>query len=81
MVVVRQQRLKLPTNTPLHFVAAWQMAAEGQSDKMVPDVGVCMKKQCVIEFLCVEKMAPVNIHQHLLNVYGDQTLDVSTVRW
>lgn len=25
-------------------------------------------------------MAPVDIHQHLLDVYGDQRVDVSTVR-
>jgi len=28
-----------------------------------------------------KKMAPVGIHQCLLNVYGDQAVDVSTVRW
>jgi len=28
----------------------------------------------------VEKMALTDTHQHLLNVYRDQTLDVSTVR-
>jgi len=33
-----------------------------------------------IEFLHVEKMAPVDIHQHLLNVSGEQTVDVSIVR-
>ena len=27
-----------------------------------------------------KKMAPIDIHQHSLNVYGDQTVDVSTVR-
>jgi hypothetical protein len=30
--------------------------------------------------LHVEKMAPNDIHWCLLNVYGDQTVDVSTVR-
>jgi len=33
-----------------------------------------------IQFLRVEKMAPTGIHQCLLDVYGDQTVDVSTVR-
>ena len=56
------------------------MAAEGQSDKMVSDMEVSMKQRCVIKFFCVEKMAPIDIHQCLLNVYGDQTVDVSTVR-
>jgi len=35
----------------------------------------------VCQFLHAEKMAPTDIHWHLLNVYyGDQTLAVSTVR-
>ena len=28
-----------------------------------------------------EKMAPTDIHLRLPNAYGDQTVDVSTVRW
>ena len=52
-----------------------QMTAEGQSD-----MEVRMKQRCVIEFLYAEKNAPNDIHQRLLNVYGDQTVDVSTVR-
>ena len=56
------------------------MTAEGQSDKMASDMEVCMKQRCVIEFLHVEKNAPNDIHRRLLNVYGDQTVDVSTVR-
>ena len=39
-----------------------------------------MKQRCVIEFLYVEKMASSDIRQPLLNIYGDQTVDVSTVR-
>ena len=39
-----------------------------------------MKQRCVTEFLHVEKTAPNDIHRHLLNVYEDQTVDVSTVR-
>jgi len=39
-----------------------------------------MKQRCVIEFLHAEKIAPNDIHQRLLNVYGEQTVDVSTVR-
>ena len=57
------------------------MAAEGQSDKIVSDMEACMKQRCIIEFLCVEKMAPTDIHGHLLST-GDQRVDVdvSTVR-
>ena len=57
------------------------MAAEGHSDTMVSDMEVHMKQRCAIEFLRVEKNAPSDIHQYLLNVYEDQTADVSTVRW
>ena len=56
------------------------MRAEGQSEKTASDTEVCMKQRCVIEFLHVEKTAPSDIHRHLPNVYGDQTVDVSKVR-
>jgi len=39
-----------------------------------------MKQRCVIEFLHAQKIAPNDIHRRLLNVYGDQTVDVGTVR-
>ncbi|XP_065596389.1 high mobility group protein HMG-I/HMG-Y isoform X5 [Cyrtonyx montezumae] len=61
-------------------VTARQMAAEGHSDKMASDIEVRMKQWCVIEFLHAEKIEPIDIHRRLLNVYGDQTVDVSTVR-
>jgi len=41
---------------------------------------VHMKQRCVIEFLRVEKMVPIDIHQCLLNVSEDRTVGVSTVR-
>ena len=81
MLVGWQLRLNLPTNIPLHFVAVQQMAAEGQCDKSASDMEVCMERRCGFEFLHVEKMAPTDIHQCFLNVYGDQTEDVSIVRW
>ena len=34
-----------------------------------------------MEFLHTEEVVPIGIHQCLVNVYGDQTVDVSTVRW
>jgi len=38
-------------------------------------------KQCaVIEFLTVEKVPPIEIHRRMQAVYGDQFVDVSTVR-
>ena len=54
--------------------------AKGQSDSMMSDIEVCIEQRCVTEFLHLEKMAPTDIHQHLLNIYGGQTVDVSTVR-
>jgi len=64
---------------PITF--CWQMAAEGQSDKMVSHMKVHMKQSGQIEFFQEEKkMVPIDIHWHLLNVYGDQRVDVSTVR-
>ena len=56
------------------------MAAEGQSDRMTSDMEVGMKQRYGIELLHVEKIAPIDIHQCLLNVYGGQPLNVSTVR-
>jgi hypothetical protein len=38
------------------------------------------KQRCVLDFLYARKIAPVDTHRRLLNVYGDQTVDVSTVR-
>ena len=57
------------------------MAAEEQSDKMASEMEVCMKqREGGIGFFHVEKMAHIDIHCCLLNVYGDQRVDVSTVR-
>jgi len=47
---------------------------------MASDMEVHMKQRCVMEFLHVEKNAPNDIPRRLLNVYGDQTVDISTVR-
>ena len=62
------------------FCCQWQMAAEGQSDKMAPDVEVHMKQRCDTEFFHAEKMSLVGTHQCLLNIYGNQPVDVSTMR-
>jgi len=56
-----------------------QVAAKGQSGKMVSDMEVLMKQMCGTEFLHVEKMAPTCSHRHLLNACGEQIMDVSTV--
>jgi len=43
-----------------------------------PDVR--FKQRAVIEFLTVEKVPPIEIHRKMQPVYGDQCVDVSTVR-
>ena len=48
---------------------------------MMSDMKVYGKQRCVIEFRLVEKMVPTDVCQHVLNVYGDQAVDVHTVRW
>ena len=78
MFVVWQQRLNLPTNISLYFVALWQTAAEGQTDRMVSDMEVHMKQSFATDFLHMEKRGPSGVHQCLLNIYGDQRVDVST---
>jgi len=59
----------------------WHMAAEEHSDTLLPDTEVHLKQRHVIEFLHAEIIALIEIHWHLLNIYGDQTVDLSTVRW
>ena len=50
-----------PSHQTLHYTL-WQMAAEGQSDKMASDMEVCVKQMGVTEFLYEEKTAPTDIH-------------------
>jgi len=38
------------------------------------------KQRAVIEFLTAVKVPPIEIHRRMQAVYGDQCLDVSTVR-
>jgi len=75
-----RSRLNLSVNIPLHFAAVWQMAAERQSHRMVSEMEVCIKQRCKTEFPHEENVAPTNIHWHLMNIYRDQTVDVSTVK-
>ena len=41
---------------------------------------VWFKQRAVIEFLTMEKVPPIEIHRWMQAVYGDQCVDVSTVR-
>ena len=47
---------------------------------MVSDTEMNMLQKCGIEFLHVENTAPTDIHQCLLNAYGDQTVDVTALK-
>ena len=57
----------------------WEMAAKRQSDRMVFDVEMCIKQRCVTKLFYAKKMAPIDSHQYLLNICGNQTVDMSTV--
>ena len=41
---------------------------------------VRFKQRAVIEFLTAEKVPPIEIRRRMQDVYGDQCVDVSTVR-
>ena len=41
---------------------------------------VRFKRRAVIEFLTAEKVPPIEIHRRMQTAYGDQCVDVSTVR-
>ena len=41
---------------------------------------VQFKQRAVIEFLTGEKVPPLEIHRRTQAIYGDQCVDVSTVR-
>ena len=56
------------------------MAAEEQSDKTASDMEVHVKQMCVTAFPPMEKIPPTDIHRCFLDVYRDQTVDVSTVK-
>jgi len=56
------------------------MAAEGQSDKWRLTWKCVWSKGVKVNFSMQKKMELTGIHRHLLNIYGDQTVDASTVR-
>ena len=41
---------------------------------------VRFKQRAVIEFLTAEKVPPIEIHRRMQAAYGDQCVDMSTVR-
>lgn len=34
-----------------------------------------------MQFFHTENITPIDLHQHFLDIYGNQTVDVSTLRW
>ena len=56
------------------------MTAEGQSDTMASDMEVQMSKGVSLNSSMWKKIAPIDIQRCLLNINGDQRVDVSTVR-
>jgi hypothetical protein len=66
--------------TFVSFVAVRQIREEEHSGKIASDEEVHTKQRCAVEILHGEGIAPVDIHRRLLNVYGDQTVGVRTVR-
>ena len=69
----------VPTMLLLVF-AMQQMAAEGQTDKMACETEVFVMQRCVTEFLLGETVTVTDVHQSLLSVGGDQTVNVNAVR-
>lgn len=59
----------------------FQNVSTRQPDKMASDMEVPMEQRCATEFLYAETRASIDIYQHLLNIFEDQTVYVSTVRW
>jgi len=54
------------------------MAAEGQCDKTMSVMKVCMEQRSGSKFLHADKIAPTNIHGYLPNIYEDQRVYVGT---
>ena len=54
--------------------------SRGEYDKMVTDMEVRVNQSYATEFLREIKIAPIHIHQCLLNVHDDQIVNVSTMR-
>ena len=53
-------RIISPISYYIPFVAMWQMAAEGQSDKMASDMEVHMEQKCGTEFLHSDQITIVS---------------------
>jgi hypothetical protein len=50
-------------------------------DSKMAQIDVQLKQWTVLEFLVAEGEKPTCIHEHLLNMYGEVTVGVSTGKW
>ena len=72
----------LKPSCPIHCNSNFLQRADGSTAfhcKMA-DIDVRIRQLSVIEFLTAEGEMPIRLHERLKNVYGDATVDVSTVR-
>jgi len=49
-------------------------------DSKLAESDVCLNEQAEIKFLAPEGFKPICIHKYLFKVYGEGTVDVSTVK-
>ena len=71
MLVVQQQRLNIPTNNPLYFIAVWQVAAENGS---MAKWKCGLSKDVSLSFSMLKN--GTHWHSLALNIYGNQTVSV-----
>lgn len=57
-----------------------KLATEGQTDKMAPVMEMHTKQMYVTEFLHLEKIATIYTDRCLMNVSGDQRVDIRAMR-
>jgi hypothetical protein len=50
------------------------------TDSKLAETDVCLNEQAVIKFLAPEGLKPTCIHKYLFKVYGEGTVDASTVK-
>ena len=77
---ITMKGLYLPSIFKLGGAVIGHVITSHHAFKMAVPLDVNMKQRTVIGFLTTEKVIPVDIHKRLKNVYGDSTMNVSTVR-
>ena len=80
MSAIWQQRLNLPNYYNL-FCSGWQLAAEGQSNRLVSEMKSADEAKGVSLNSFMWGKNSTHWHTQTFVEHGDQTVDVSTVRW